>query len=578
VSDKPNYTTVVDSLVDGGLNRISGRIFGPARKSHHLSRSPMPPSDDNLTNNGINAELTRRRLLEVGGAGVLTVGLGSVLAACGGTNTAATSAATAAAAGTPRRGGTLRIGVTGGGTADTLDAQQPNTTVDFLRVGMLYDQLMIMDPATAQPDYALAELVEANPSATEWTIRVRPDVTFHDGRPLSSKDVLFSLQRIFALKLTGTVSIGPMNLPAAKIMDSRTLRIPYHAPFSVLPDGLADVITIRIVPVGYDPKTPIGTGPFRYQSFTPGTQSTFARFDDYWQPGLPYLDRVEVIDFADETAQVNALQAGQVDLIDQLSYPSVAAVKGNGGKVLVSKTVAFVPFTMRVDTPPFNDVRVRQALRLAVDRPQFNDALFGGLGSIGNDIYGAIDPAYKSIPQREQDIEQAKSLLRSAGQSDLTVTLYSAATGPAAEAGASVFASQAKAAGITVNIATTPTTTFWAQDYTKVPFALSYWNALSYLIASAQGLAKGATFNEIHQNDAYWQSLFNDAIRTLDSGKREEIVKEMMMYDWNNGGYIIPVYFPTIEGMATNVFGDSDNITGQPINGSNGSEYLWLKS
>ena len=367
-----------------------------------------------------------------------------------------------------------------------------------------------------------------------------------------------------------------MNLPAAKIMDSRTVRIPFDSAFSILPEGLADVITIRIVPVGYDPKNPIGTGPFKYKSFTPAQQSTFDRFDEYWEHGKPYLDAVEVINFADETAQVNALQSGQVDLIDQLSYPSVAPVEGFGGNVLVSETAGFVPFTMRMDQAPFSDVKVRQSLRLAVNREQLNEQVFGGLGSIGNDIYGAITPAYKSIPQREQDLEQAKSLLSSAGQSDLKVTLYSAATGPGAEAGASVFASQVKEAGVTVKIVTQPATQFFAQSYGNVPFALSYWNVLSYLQAAGQGLAKGLPFHEVHQNNPEWQKLFEEAITSPNIGPREELTKKLMEIDYETGGYIIPVYFPSIEGMSSSVSGVTENINGQPVNGSNGMQKVWM--
>jgi peptide/nickel transport system substrate-binding protein len=450
--------------------------------------------------------------------------------------------------------------------------------VDQFRAGALYEQLMIMNPQTGQPQNSLAESVEPNKNATEWTIRVRPGVSFHDGKPLTSADVLYSLRRIAAKQLSGLYSLGPINLGAAKALDSRTLRIPFHSPFSILPEGLAGGFTIRIVPVGYNPKRPIGTGPFQYQSFTPGQQSTFVRFGDYWQHGKPYLDSLIVTNFADETAQVNALQSGQLDLIDQLSYTSVTSVKGNGGKVVVSKTAGFVPFTMRVDTAPFTDVRVRQALRLVVDRRLFNEQIFGGLGSIGNDVFGAIDPAYKSLPQREQDIEQAKSLLRAAGQPNLHVTLTSTATGPGAEAGASLLATQAATAGITVKIDTQPTTQFWGQSYTKVPFALSFWDVASYLIQSAQGVAKGAPFNEIHQSDAHWQSLFNQAIRTLDATKRNEIANELIKFDYDQGGYIIPVLYPTIEGMSTKVYGDTENITGYPINGSNGSQDIWLQS
>jgi peptide/nickel transport system substrate-binding protein len=540
----------------------------------------MTPHDNSSWADLGAGAVTRRRLLQVGGAGAVTLGLGSLISACGSSQGSAGATTSASGAGgTPQRGGTLRVGATGGGSSDTLDAQNSLTTVDFLRAGALYEQLMIMDPKTGQPDYALAESVEPNKKGTEWTIRVRPGVKFHDGTPLTSKDVLYSLQRIEKNKYPGLINFGPIDLGGAKVLDSRTLRIPFHQPYAVLTEGFAGSFTIRIVPRGYDPKRPIGTGPFKYQSFTPGGRSEFVRFDDYWQHGKPYLNSLVIIDFADETAQVNALQSGQVDLVDQLSYTSVASVKGSGGKITASKTRAFVPFTMRVDKAPFSDVRVRQALRLVVDRPQFNEQIFGGLGAIGNDVFGAIDPAYKGLlPQRKQDIEQAKSLLKSAGQSDLRVSLYSAPTGPGAESGATVFATQAKEAGISVNLITQQATQFWSQSYSKVPFALSFWNIASYLIMSGQGVTKGAPFNEIHQSNAHWQALYNQALKTVDTSARTQLVQELMKFDYAQGGYIIPVYFPSVEGMSAKVYGDSDNITGFPVNGSNGLQDVWMQS
>ena len=539
----------------------------------------MSPRDDNPSSSGINAEITRRRLLQVGGAGALAIGLGGVLAACGGGNGAAElTGAGGGGGGKPVTGGTLRVGATGGGTSDTLDAQNSLLTTDFIRAGALNEQLMKLNAKTGAPESVLAESVEANKTATEWTIRVRPGVTFHDGKPLTSKDVLYSLQRIEKEAFPGLVSLGPINLKGAKTMDSRTLRIPFDSPYSILPEGLAGGFTIRIVPVGYDPKNPVGTGPFKYKSFTPGQQSTFVRNDEYWENGKPYLDSLVIIDFADETAQVNALQAGQVDLVNQLSYPSVAPIEGNGGNVVVSKTAAFVNLAMRVDTAPFNDVRVRQALRLAVDREQLNEQVWGGYGSVGNDVFGSISPAFKSLPQREPDIEQAKALLKEAGQSDLNVSLYSSAVAPGAESTASVFATQAKSIGATVNIKTQPPTQFFAQSYGKVPFAISFWTVASYLVESGQGVAKGAPFNEIHQSEPKWQKMYEEAIGTTDEKKREEISEELMKFDYEQGGYIIPAEWPTIEGTSSKVGGVTENISGYPLNGSSGLQDIWIES
>ena len=469
------------------------------------------------------------------------------------------------------------MGTTGGGSGDTLEAQIAVTNADIIRTGAISEPLVKLDPLTGVNRYVLAESLEPNKDATEWTIRVRPGVKWHDGTPFTANDVLYSLKRIQKNKFPGAVSFGSMNLAAAKVMDTRTLRIPFNQPFVIFDQGLSQVVGNRMVPHGYDPKKPIGTGPFKFKSITPGDRSEFVRFDDYWQHGRPYLDNLIIIDFADETAQVNALQSGQVQVIDQLSATSVNAVKAASGKVVVSKTDAFVPFFMRVDTTPFNDVRVRQAMRLVVDRDNFNEQLFGGLGKVGNDVYGVIDPAYKGLlAQRTQDIEQAKSLLKSAGQSDLRVNLYSANVGVGAQSGASVLASQAKAAGITINIVTQDLTSYYANSYGKVPFGMSFWNTTSYLLDAQQSTAKNAPYNEIHQSNPVWQRHYDNAIRTVDASARTAIVKEMMQFDYNQGGYLLPVFLPNIDGMTSSVHGVSENINGYPINGGQGWDEVWL--
>ena len=118
---------------------------------------------------------------------------------------------------------------------------------------------------------------------------------------------------------------------------------------------------------------------------------------NYWQSGLPHLDGVVTTNIADETSQVNALQSGQVDVINFLSQGSVAALQAGGMHVNISKTGGWGPFTMRVDQKPFDDVRVRQALRLMVDRKEMLDQVFGGQGQVGNDVFGILTRPIRRI-------------------------------------------------------------------------------------------------------------------------------------------------------------------------------------
>ena len=508
---------------------------------------------------------TRRTGLQVAGSGLLVAGAGSLLAACGGGSTSSptpsTGGNTAPAEGTPKKGGTLNLGAQGGSDNDTLDAQSLLTNTDYARGYAMYEGLTRVDP-TGKVVMLLAESMEPNKDATEWTVRLRPNITTHDGKPFGAKDLIYSFNRLIKNKLPGAITLGPINMSKAKILDERTVRLAFDTPYGILPKTQVKLDSF-LVPVGYDPKKPIGTGPFKLDSFTPGQASTMSRHEGYWNTGHPYLDKLIITNIADETAQVNALQSGQVDAIDYLSSTSLNAVKGAGGKVVVSKTGGWGPFDMAMDTKPFSDVRVRLALKLIVDRKQMNDQVFGGLGTIGNDVFSPFDEDYdKSIPQRVQDIEQAKSLLKAAGYPDLSINLITTPNGPGQIQAAEVFANQAKAAGVTVKITNQTPTDYFAKSYLKVPFSQDYWPYIPYLMTAAQATVHGAPFNFEKQDIPAYNKLYATASGTTNPALRKEASHAMQKIDHDQGGLMIPYFFPVIDGLATRVHGVNPSVSG----------------
>ena len=236
----------------------------------------------------------------------------------------------------------------------------------------------------------------------------------------------------------------------------------------------------------------------------PGQLSQFDRPDNYWD-GPPFVDELIIYDFADDAAKVNALLAGQVQSIDNLPSYLANSVEQQGASPLISETGAWVPFTMRVDVAPFSDVRVRQALRLIVDRQQMIDQALNGFGILGNDLYSPFDPAYaQDLPQRVQDIDQAKSLLKQAGQENLDVELVtSSAVGAGAVESANLFVQQAKQAGVTVRLNKADANVFYGDRYLSWNFAQDFWNTRNYIPQVATSSVKGATYNETHFEDPH---------------------------------------------------------------------------
>src|SRR5258706_1775157 len=246
-----------------------------------------------------------------------------------------------------KMGGTLRVALSGGSSSDTLDAQSAITTVDFARIFQLNEPLIGFGP-DAHLVPILAEEITPSKDATSWVVRVRPGVTFHNGKTLTADDVIYSLRRVVNPKapLPGAAPLAAVDAAGMRKLDSHTVRIPCHTPYAILDQTLANYY-YNIVPAGYNPKAPVGTGPFKFVSFTPGQQSVFDRYASYWRNGQPYLDKVIITDFADETSQLNALTSGQADMVNQLSSAAGRTLQASGSNVVISKGGGWVPFTMR---------------------------------------------------------------------------------------------------------------------------------------------------------------------------------------------------------------------------------------
>ena len=514
-------------------------------------------SDGNVMQNGlwVSSPISRRQLfVGAGGAAIL-----AALAACGGGETSTTG--TGSTGGTPKPGGNFRLGVTGGGSKDLFDGQNIVTKPDQARLVSAFETLLTFDDDYRLQTDGLAESVEVdNPKL--YTIRLQKGIEFQDGKTLTADDVIYSLQRIGTEGngLTGFAATASMDIANIKKVDQYTVQLPLKTPDSTIPQTLASY-TFGIVPVGYKayPAPQIGTGAYKLKSFTPGQESVSERNPNYWRSGQPYFDTVTITDFADATAQVNALQGGQIDAMTDLPAAQVAAVKANGANALISKTGGWVPLCMAIDMDPFTDARVRQAMRLIVDRQAMIDQIASGYGTIANDLYAPFDDGYYSdAPQREQNIDEAKSLLKDAGQEGLTVDLHTTAGASGMVSLATVFATQAKDAGVTVNVKVDPN--YYGDSYLKLAFSVDFWGTRGYLNQVQQGSLPTSPYNETHWPPASGEgsdfgSLYQQALAATDDAKRIELEQEMQKAEYNVGGYIIPFFGDLIDGYAANVAG-----------------------
>jgi peptide/nickel transport system substrate-binding protein len=391
--------------------------------------------------------------------------------------------------------------------------------------------------------------------------------------------VISTFKRILnpADKKEGFEGLKVIDLAKTSTAGDLIVKVVLKTPDSTFIDSLAEYWN-GIVPPDFDPKNPVGAGPFKFKSITPGQQSVFDKNPYYWRTGQPYLNSIIIIDFPDDTARVNAFLSGQVDAIDGLPFGQIPVVSANPAlKILESKTGGWLPFTMRVDRPPFNDVRVRQAMRLVVDRPQMIKQVLGGHGTIGNDLYAPLDVCYNSsLPQRKRDIAQAKALLKAAGKSKLTVELVTAPVAAGVVEAAQVFVQQAKAAGITVKLKRVDTGTFYGDNYLKWTFAQDFWYTTDFLPQTAVGALPGSPYNETHWADKKFIALVTKARQTTNQTARCALIKQAQTIEYNSGGLIIWGFPNQVDAYSAKVQGLVPDKSGIPLT-SFAFGQVWLK-
>ena len=524
----------------------------------------MERSDGNEGPFSLVAALNRRQFLRGVAATGAAAGAGGLIAACSSTSTSGKSSGSSA----PKPGGDLKVGLTGGGPSDTVDPQRGLTYLDSSRLQSLYSPLVQLD-ANANLEYMLAEsITPAGSNFTRWEIKLKPDITFHNGKPLTSEDVIFTLNRTVSNDYSGTTPLGPIDIKATKAVDTLTVLVSMTKPYSSFVSQLAaSWVYLYIAPVGFNPAHPVGTGPFMFKSFTPGQRSVFTRNPHYWRSGLPYADTLQILDFTDTVSLADALQTGVIQAAGTLDGPQMASLANASGVTAVpSKGGGIVPFTMRVDQPPFHDVRVRQALRLLVDRAQLIDSALDGYGTVAYDVFSPFDPDFDKSLVRQTDIAQAKSLLKQAGQENLTVTLTTSPIATGTVAMATVLAEQAKAAGVNIKVSNVPSGTFFGKQYLQWPFAQDYYNYFPYLPQVAESMLPTSPFNETHTDNPTYNSLYDQANAAASgSALQKEILYEMQTYDFNNGGYIIPAFVDSLDAYSTKIAGFRAARIGQPL-------------
>lgn len=422
----------------------------------------------------------RRQVLTAAG----TAGLAALLAGCSRPGTGGPSQARQPS-GPVKRGGILRAG-----------SPPPPTSVDpvtmFDGPAIAIVQLVAEYLVWLDKDFKLvprlAQEWESADGGRRWTFKLRKGVTFADGTPVDAATVRASFDRLLDPKnKSAALSAFHSILAPGGVADSGTDTVVFTLarPFSDFPylvsTGNYNTVILKRDYAGDFTKSGVGTGPFQLKSYDPSRGASFVRNERYWDAGKPYLDGVEIRFYADQQADLIALQSGDID-VQILSQPQLAKPLAGTGDIAVDEVggTNVTVLTLRVDQPPFDRKEVRQAVAYALDRPALLESVGSGVGQLGNDHL--IAPLYPAAPtglaQRARDRQRVADLLKSAGVEQLAFPLT---FDPPNKDLAVTLANQLKQVGITVTLSQRTSAEFYGGDQRKdTPWLFTQANLVSW--------------------------------------------------------------------------------------------------
>ena len=464
---------------------------------------------------------------------------------------------TIAPEGEPKSGGSVTYG---------LEAESDgfNPTVNRFAISghmvaqAVFDTLAVLNDA-GEPQPYLAESITPNADFTSWQIKVRSGVTFHDGTPLTSAAVKSSLDAYKASALTGS-ALGPVT--GVTIVDDLTVEVAMSSPWAAFPSGLTGQIGYVVAPSMTDPATseagqraPVGTGPFKFVSWTPNQSWVGEKNTNYWQEGLPYLDQVTFRPIPAVRTRQDALTTGELQMMHTNAPEVIAELRtaAQAGELQLvedrgESEESFI--LLNLDKAPLNDIRVRQALAYATDTETYNEVINAGVAVVANNVFSPGTKYRVETNYPAYDVAKAKALIDEY-KADPTTSgevSFTLATTPTPESQRSVelLQQQWAQAGINVTIKTVDQAAFIPTALTG-EFDANLWRQLGApdpdvdYIWWWSGEGKPNILNFPNLNDAQIDAALNKGRQSSDPEVRKQAyadlqkrMNEVLPYIWLN--------------------------------------------
>jgi len=485
----------------------------------------------------------------------------------------------------PQRGGTFRLGSHDGNTSDTHD---PGTYLSFSIIQLAHTYRSYLTQINSDNTLGgdLATGWSASDDATEWTFEIHSGASFHSGKPVTADDVIASMNH----------HRGRDSTSAARALLSDVDDIVKNGEHSItfkLASGNADMpwlmtdYHLAIVPGNDDGsanwQSGDGSGPYKIVDNEFGVRTLLERHDGWHGEGA-YFDSVELTVLNDPNARQTALVTGDVDAITQIELRTLSLLERDPSIEIDNvPSGSTLTMPMHCNQEPFDNVDVRNALKLAINREDIIEKIAFGAAVPGNDFHISPNMPYHpgdAIPQREYDPDQARSLLRRAGMEDLIVNLsvadsvYSGAVDFCV-----LYSEHAKEAGITINVVREPNDGYYSDVWLQKPFCLVQWGARP----TPDVMLSLAYKDDAAWNESYWQNeRFNELLRAakaeLDDTVRAAQYLEMCQLARDDGGTIIPMFANYVYARRSNVKHSGELAASWQIDGARGCSRWWFEN
>jgi peptide/nickel transport system substrate-binding protein len=527
--------------------------------------------ESNLVDELIAGEISRQDFLRRGvmfGMAVPTVAL-----------LADAIAGPAAAVASPRAvkaGGTLRVGNLTPAVA--IDPVTSNTQAVLAATSITGEYLLYTNPKNSQLVPVLATSWTHDATGRTWSFKIREGVKFHDGTTLDAGDVSATFERLVspASASAGASAFKGYLSPNHTEVQGNTCIFHLDAPNANFPYLVSSttyqaVILPKSYQIGTYEESFIGTGPYKLApgGYTQGVGISFVRNTDYWG-GTPPLDGVHMGFYQDSASQILALQGGQLDLIPQFGFQEGRALFTNHNiQVFSVRSSAHRQIPMRMDLAPTSDVNVRKAIALSLNRPDVIKKLFAGRADLGNDCpIAPVQVAFnKSVPQRHQDISQAKSLLSKSKYKNisLTITTYKAYELPDL---AALVQEAAKAIGVKFSIKVLTAAQYYGgkQILSKTTSGGTPWENAQVTITDwapravpnvllTSAVKGGGVWNVARYNNKQVNTWVNQLVAALDTKTQQSIAGKIEQQMLNDTPLILPYYYNYLAAGTLHVHG-----------------------